>query len=444
MKNDLLRFFYSGFFIKYNADYNNIKKKEDSNDFSDFQESRLEKLLSHSFLNVPYYNEVIKKTNFDTNNNLYLNRFPILNKDIIRTNFKKLQSNDLKKRNWFYNTSGGSTGEPLKIIQDDKNIKWGNIAHYYYCNDMLGLNEPKSRKIILWGSERDIFGKWISLKERIYRKLTRTVLLNSFIMNETNMEKYIHTINNYKPVYIRGYASSLYELSKFAEKKNIYLHSPQMIESTSENLRDEMREKIESIFGTKVYDFYGSREVSSMAGECEKGSLHIFTFKNFLEILDKNDKSVKKGKEGRVVVTDLSNYSMPLIRYEIGDLAVLGDNKCKCGSPLPTLKKVTGRITDHFVLKDGTTIPGEYFIHLIGVVCNKGIIKKFQVIQEDYNLIKIKVVFYSEINNSVKSEIETKIKLVMGNNCKIIWDQVDDIPKTNSGKYLFTKSSVIL
>ncbi|BDZ71647.1 capsular polysaccharide biosynthesis protein [Methanobacterium petrolearium] len=438
----LKRLLYSGLMIKYNNDYKKVSKLRKTEEFSEFQEMMVKKLLNHASENVEYYKTLLESENSDEFGVDSIHNLPILTKAIIRENFEKLRSKDYNNRTWFYVTSGGSTGEPLKIMQDDQTIRWSNIGHFYYCNEMLGVDEPRVKKVILWGNERDVFGQRTSLQKRLFQKVTKTLLLNCYLMTEENMARYINTINSYKPEFIRGYASCLYELCKFAEEKNMPLHAPNYIESTSENLSNPMRETIESTFGTKVSDFYGSRELSSIAGECEQGNLHLFTFKNYVEILDRDDKPVKTGEEGRVVVTDLSNYSMPLIRYEIGDMAILGKKKCECGNPLPTLEKVVGRITDSFVLKNGTIVPAEYFTQLIGVYCNKGLIEKFQVLQEDYDLVRIKAVAYPGFNVSEEKEIEHKIKLVMGKNCKTIWEYVEDISKTRSGKYLFTQSHV--
>jgi len=150
---------------------------------------------------------------------------------------------------------------------------------------------------------------------------------------------------------------------------------------------------------------------------------------------------VKNGEEGKVVVTSLHNYSMPFIRYEIGDTAIQGGGTCSCGSMLPTLAKVTGRIVDHFIRDNGTTVPAQFFIHLIGVVCQTGAIKKFQVVQEDYRKIRILVVLRSELPRSYMEDVEGKIRKVMGD-YDILWNAVDDIPKSPSGKYTYTRSLV--
>ena len=167
-----------------------------------------------------------------------------------------------------------------------------------------------------------------------------------------------------------------------------------------------------------------------------------FMFLNYHEFLVQHNQPVKECEEGKIIVTNLFNYSMPIIRYEIGDMAILGPEKCSCRQMLPTFRKVTGRITEHFMQSNGTTVPAEYFIHLLGVVCNKGEIEKFQVIQEDYDKIRIAAVTKEELPDHYRHDIDTKIKLVMGQDCKIKWDFVDDIPKTANGKYLYTKSMV--
>lgn len=425
--------------------YIKIKSVVSKNQLMSFQEKYLQKLLLHVYHNVPYYNKIFVSIGIIKNDKFDLSKFneiPILTKEIIRKYQKELISNDYKTRKWYYNSSGGSTGEPVRFIQDDLYDRWGNATYQFYYKDILGIDEPNAKKVILWGSERDLFQGGMGIKAKITNWLASTVFLNSFKMTNKDMDNYIKIINSYKPELIRGYTGSLFELCRYIERRNIKIYKPKILISAAETLSNDMREKIETVFGTKLYDFYGSRETNNLAGECKEGLMHVLAFHNYIEILNNDNRVVEEGEEGRVIVTNLHNYSMPFIRYEIGDMAVLGPEKCKCGNVLPTLKKITGRITDHFIKEDGTTVPAEFFIHLIGVVCNKGFIKKFQVIQEDYSIIKILVILEGEINESEKKDMEDKIKLVMGQDCKITWDFVKEIPNTKTGKYLYTKSLV--
>jgi phenylacetate-CoA ligase len=158
-----------------------------------------------------------------------------------------------------------------------------------------------------------------------------------------------------------------------------------------------------------------------------------------------NDKGIpcEPGETGNIVITTLNNYSMPLIRYKIGDLGILTDDKeCPCKCNYPMLKEVVGRNTDRFITQSGAVVMPEFFIHLIGVVCNRGNIKLFQVIQEDTSHIRVKIVKEGEISQENLTEISEKIGIVMGKECKIGFEFVDNIPKTSTGKYLYTISKV--
>jgi len=405
---------------------------------SNFQVVHLRKLLSHAYQNVPLYAKRLKNIieNLDSVRHEF-NRIPLLTKGDLRKCGKDLISKDIDTRKWFYNSSGGSTGEPVRFIQDESLDRWCCASQRIYYENIVGIDELAVRKVLLWGSEIDIFKGTIGLRRKVINWLANTKFLNTFRMSEEDMVRYVKIINSYKPDLIRAYAGSLYEICKFAEKKGMTVHQPKVIVSSAEKLRKEMREKIESVFGTKVYDFYGSREADGIAGECNAGLLHTFMFNNHVEVLNEHNHSVKEGEIGKIVVTTLHNYSMPLIRFEIGDTAILGPKKCKCGNPLPTLKDVTGRITDHFIREDKTIIHGEYFTHLFYL---RDWVEAFRIIQEDYRKIRILVILQGNIDNVEKREIESKIELVMGKDCNIIWEFVEEIPATQSGKHIYTKS----
>jgi phenylacetate-CoA ligase len=138
------------------------------------------------------------------------------------------------------------------------------------------------------------------------------------------------------------------------------------------------------------------------------------------------------------MVTTLHNLSMPLIRYDIGDTAVLG-SACSCGNRLPTLENVTGRITDHFFLRDGTLVHGEYFTHLFYF---RDWVAEFQVLQREVDLIEIYFVAQGELVQADRTEIDAKIRMVMGDSCRVEWNEVAEIPRTPHGKLLFTRSLV--
>ncbi|MCK4795922.1 MAG: phenylacetate--CoA ligase family protein, partial [Spirochaetes bacterium] len=176
---------------------------------------------------------------------------------------------------------------------------------------------------------------------------------------------------------------------------------------------------------------YGSREVGALAIECGyKKGLHYFPWSHYIEIID-----------SEIYITVLTNYSMPLIRYQIGDTGLKIDEnkrKCKCGRNTLFFKEVTGRTISHFKNEKGEIIHGQYFIHLFYF---KDMVRKFQIIQHDYDLIECKIA--GNLSKNEMEEITKKISIVMGNNCKVEFNFVKSIKPTKSGKYLYTISNVL-
>jgi len=383
----------------------------------------LNSLLSYTVRNIEFYK------NFPPE----LNRFSILTKQIIKENFNKLHLLELP-RDAYFNTSGGSTGEPVKIIQDSVYDKYIGYTIKYFHEEFLHLPRKFIKKVYLWGSERDIlnwFGDW---KKKIKGYITGIKYFNAFYITPEKLENIVKYLNKHKPSYIRGYASTLYEVARYIRSKGIKINfRPIVIISSAETLQQFMRKEIEDIFQCKVYDFYGSRESGAIAGECPYGNFHFFIFNQWVELLPYH-KNIKK-----ILVTTLHNFTMPLIRYDIGDLCeVSSSDRCPCGNPLPFVKRIVGRITDNFLKRDGTVVHGEYFTHLF--YFKK--IDKFQVIQEDYDKITINIFSKNNISEKLIDEIIKNIKKVMGKYVKININFLRTATLTPQGKFIYTYSKV--
>ena len=381
---------------------------------------------------------------FVSNHNTYYMQFlddqrelddlPILTKDVIRRRFDDLQSTKQTART-YRNSSGGSTGKPATLIQDDVYQSWSNATQGYYFREFLGIEMHGVKSVWLWGSERDVM-QLSSWRSRVGLFLQNRLLLNTFDTSEQRWLEYIERIRAFRPYYVAGYAGSLYQVARVARKHNISLYAPKFVYSSAEMLRDFMRKEIEEQFNATVHDYYGSREVGAIAGECPAGRRHVFIVNNVVEILDDANRLVDNAEEGRIVVTNLHNYSFPMIRYDIGDTGAMHFDGCACGSSLPVLEKLTGRVTDHFLLRDGGIVHGEYFTHLFYF---RDWVAQFQVDQVDYNHIRISVVPGGAIDDCDVRDIDVKIRLVMGEDCQLEWLYVDSIKKTPQGKHLFTR-----
>ncbi|MEZ7892945.1 MAG: phenylacetate--CoA ligase family protein [Candidatus Wallbacteria bacterium] len=403
------------------SEYDNIKKLL----LDSYSVNSLNQIFKYATENIPYYKLIDKKT---------FKELPILTKDIIRKEFDNLHKQILSK-DAFINMSGGSTGQPVKIIQDDTYKKFIRYTLNYYYEEILNINYNSIKKYIIWGSEKDIlvwYGDW---KKKIKNYLENSKQINAFNINEQKIFNLVNDLNSFKPDYLSGYATSLYEIARIIKNKGLHLKfKPLVIVSNAETLQDFMRQEIENVFQAKVHDFYGSRETGALGGECKKGNYHFFNFNQWIDLVKDESEYYK------ILVTTLHNYSMPLLKYEIGDLCTKLEEKCSCGCSLPTVKKIIGRISDNFITSSGNIIHGEYFTHLLYFKEN---IKKFKIVQEDYE----KICFYietDELKELSKAEIKSineAVKTVMGNNVNIYFFY-QKIEPTQNGKYLFTLSKV--
>lgn len=415
-----------------------------------FEVEALRTLLEHARTQVPYYEGLLgsrmregyqepSTPREETDAASLLQGIPVLTKQLIGDHGEELRSRDMDGRRCFLNSSGGSTGEPVTIVQDETFSEWGQATMNHYLRDFLSCSLESSRKVVLWGSERDILARRWNPRAWLSAWLSRTTLLNSFRTTREDLDHYVDCINRLRPEWVKGYASSLHALARHIVAHSLKVHRPRFVYSSAETLLPFMRETIEEAFGCKVHDFYGSREVGAIAGECMEGKMHIFSFNNVVEVVDEEGRPVAPGQEGRILVTTLHNRSMPLIRYDIGDMAIRGD-RCPCGRDLPVLERITGRVTDNFITHRGDLVHGEYFTHLFYF---RDWVREFQVLQVSHECIEICVVVRETPPKTEQKEIEGQIRAVMGPDCLVKWRFVETIPSGPQGKRCFTRSLLV-
>lgn len=407
------------------------------------QNQRLTELLQHASVHVPYYRGVFAQVGIiDKHGEVDLDAFssiPILTKDIIRNRFEDLLSDDLGSREWYKNSSGGSTGVPLTVVQDKDYAAWAASNHYFF---FMGGKMFGERQINLWGSERDILRGSIGLRAHIDNFLANRTLLNTFVVGDDVWTQYVERWNKIRPVGVWAYVDSAYRFAQFLKAKDLHVTPPKVMIVTAGTLYDYQRRLLKEVFNCAIVNQYGSRECGDMAASCpENDALHVFAYTHYIEILDNDLQPVHPGEQGDVYVTSLINKSMPLIRYHIGDTAVRAkENFCPCGRGWPLIEKITGRCSDHFKTVDGKEIHGEYFTHLFYF---RDWVETFQVVQEAYDRIRVFVVLRAKMNRDEVTEIKEQITSVMGRECEVYFDVVDNIPASPSGKYRYTISEVI-
>ncbi|MGE5704042.1 MAG: phenylacetate--CoA ligase family protein [Clostridia bacterium] len=414
-----------------------------ANKIERIQQEKLTKLLQHAYRHTTYYQKLFKECGvIDSGGNVRLKRFhaiPFLEKEILQQNFSEMQSNDLAKRSWYLNSTGGSTGVPTRFIQDQEYFSWNQATKTLY--DEWTGRFATDKQIRLWGSDQGLLeGK--KVKTQFGRWLRNERWFNCLQMTDDQRSRCIRQINTFQPVQILAYVEPLYELARLCEREGHTVFSPKAIMTSAGTLYPHMRDTIERVFRTKVYNRYGSTEVGDMACECEKHEgLHLSAFTHIIEIIRPDGTLTEPGEVGEIVVTLLVNDAMPLIRYRIGDMGAWSKKPCSCGRGLPLLQEVTGRVTDMFIDKKGRWIDGRLFLFALD---SKEYVRKFQVIQETQDSIRIPIILADRGINPAQAyqkeleQIKRDIQKVM--DCHVTFEFCDHIMSTPSGKYRYTIS----
>lgn len=394
---------------------------------------KLREILRYAVENTAYYAEAFAGREPEIEN------APVLTKAVLRQSYGEICSS-ISRKGLYENTSGGSTGEPVKFLQDreyyDKNF--GNKILF----GLLNGKRPGDFEIKLWGSERDILQGDIGIKEKLINFIYNRMLLNSFVMSEDRMLQYLDCINTRQPVSIWAYADSIYELACCALREKVRMFSPRVIITTAGVLYDDMRKTIQRCFpGSLICNQYGSREVGAVGIEVqgEKG-IRTFDHSVYIEILNESTGQISKEGTGRILVTSLINKAMPLIRFDIGDIGTLTQQTGEREGSFGVLTELKGRVNSHIRRKSGALIHGEYFTHLF---YGKSWIRNFQVVQRrDYSLeLLIRPVRDGERVLGDIEEMKRGVKAVMPE-AELTVRYVEEIPRLKSGKHQFVISEV--
>ena len=407
--------------------------------FAAMHKQRLGALLQHARAHIPYYRERAAGAG--------LADFPVLRKVELHAHFEEFMEASLREEHrrgpargysWVEVKTGGSTGTPTVVIHDRDFRDWGRAARLYsqwLCGFPLGAAHFK-----LWGSMRDIHAARESLPRRAMNALLGVHPLNAFLMDEARMADYARQIDAGDIRHLMAYVDAADQLARFLERSGRKVRPLEAIMACAGTVTDDLRARLGRVFGARIHNKYGSRECADMACECAHGGFHIYGSGVHLEVVDDAGRAVAPGVTGRILVTLLHNRRFPLIRYEIGDLGALGQGTCACGSPLPLLHRVEGRLSERVSAVDGAYVSPVYIRHLIGVVHNPGSIARFQFVQESARSYALALQMDAACGpadfEALRAKIDADLRAVLGAAAALTITRTDRIPESASGKFL--------
>ncbi len=199
-----------------------------------------------------------------------------------------------------------------------------------------------------------------------------------------------------------------------------------------EPLLPATRASIEEAFRCAVFERYSASEVGLIAGECESHRLHINVGSLYVERFALQGCGPRAaGEPGRLVVTDLFNFGMPFIRYELEDEVVLDEDTCPCGRLSPLVKAIHGRVLDRITTPQGGWIDS---IGVGGVLVDIREIRQFQFVQRTRRAYLVRVVAERDFDEKVAQRIVNRYRQVLGPSALIQVERVKEIPPLPSGK----------
>ena len=388
--------------------------------------SHQEKQLKNQLLYAQKHISKYKGIKIDLNKKAYeiIKSFPILTKDDLRSNPKSLQINNNQNVSRIY--SSGSTGVSTWVSMDK-----------------IDLMSIQSLSIHLWELcvykiGNPILQTGISPKRSRLKKMKDLFFgvhyVSAFTLNIDDLKKICSRLSRNNKYTLVGYPSSLNIIAEYIIENNINLKLKTVI-GLGDKLFDHYKKNIEKAFGCKIHETYGSSEGFQIGFQADLDYMYLYTPQVYLELLDDKNNPVKEGEIGNVVVTRLENKHMPLIRYKLGDLAImLPKEKYPISRKFnfPLIEKVIGRNTDVVILPDNRKLIVHSFTGIFEYIPE---IKQFKIIQKNRKSMTVQFIPDDNFTKEVLKNCKLKLqKIINNNNFKIFFEEVSVIEGKRSGK----------
>lgn len=410
-----------------------LKKDQwkDSQQLKKIQFKKLKALIKHAYKYVPYFHKLFSSLNIkpeDIKTLEDLRKIPLVSKQSIQRNYKDFITRNIYERKLNSRFTSGCTGIPLKIIEDYSLIRSSyttalTLYPFFECgvrpSDKFVLISARSQPMV-WPK------KYVILLGRL-----PTISIPLF-----SHEKLVKILRCIKPDVIWTFPTVLSSLSN----QDVSGINPRLVITQGGMVTQDFRDFVSKMFGSEVFETYGSIEFAHLAFECNQHcGLHMVTDGTYIEFVDEEGEPVSPGEQGEIIVTGLHNYTMPLIRYRIGDLGIPTDEKCPCGRSWPLIKSIQGRLNDQITLSNGTKITMSNIYPYIYNELKENVfsISQYQIIQETKNKIVFKIIPGKEFDPKILERIKNDLETYFANlkvNLQINMQIVEEIPIERTGK----------
>ena len=406
------------------------------------QFKRLKQLINHAYENCSFYKSYYSSRDIhpeDIRQWSDFGKLPIITKEMVRKNQREMVARNISHDRLVPGKTSGSTGKPMEFFIDEESTQ-NQRASELLTNEWAGYQ--------LGGKIFSMFGisasrvKRNRVKRYLRRKLlTRSNNLSTLRLTEESMTEFYKKLKITSIPFLYGYAHTLFLFAEFLEKNNYLDVNAGGIISGGMVLHNYQKEKIGKVFNCRVINRYGCEELGTIACECDRQEgLHVNSYTKYVEVINENGKRAKPGEVGKLVITDLTNYGMPFIRYNIEDMGVASDKICSCGRTLPLLAGIEGRESDFVITPDGVMVSGisltdNFGANIPGVV-------QLQIVQDKIDHINIRIVRDPSFNQESMVIIGRLSEKFFGDKMRFSCEFIDKIPFEASGKIRFVISEL--
>lgn len=413
------------------------------------QWKRLKLLIAYAYENVGLYRELWNQAGVhpkDIHDGNDLLKLPVVDKQtFIDRPIEKKIARGKKKEDLICVQTSGTTGKPLQVFVDPDgyNEQYANLLYGYY---LTGWRLGKKVITVRNFSHGDYAGKYCAtglssepfplVRKLVYllfhRKKLLPPLMNGMKLDERLLEQTLSEVNRVSPFLLEGNGYFWYCFSQFIRDKGKQIKPLGAIEIDEVILSALQKERMAQTLNCKVYDVYGSHELGVVSHGCSEGiANHILSLSYFMEFLDlNNQKEAKEGEVSRVIVTDMTNRVMPLIRYDTGDLAVKINKPCPCGRSYPLMNSIEGRGINAITI-NGRKYTERFFQDII---YSFDAVTGFQINRGQAGNIKVSLITGQ---TGLPEKVAQALHRAVGRHIEV--SAVPDIPLESSGKARWVK-----
>jgi len=353
----------------------------------------------------------------------------IVTKDDVIKNKKYFISEKIEEFKCYPDKTSGSTGTPLYLQLNSS--CWGlRHAREMQVKEWHKI-ENGEKYALFWGQH---WSKRAKIENVVRDFLLNRIRISAFCQSKNYLEESYKRIIKFKPSYLMGYPSAIFDFCSFLKSLNKDLKELNLkaVITTAEPLRDYQREVISEVCDCNVASQYGGAEQGFVACECEKGGFHVFSDTVWFE--DENGDTIG-GKFSEAIATDLQLYSMPLIRYRTGDEVVFSDKMCQCGRGYPLIEKVEGRCGEDIILPNGVKVNTNLPSYIFKNIAKDGLIRRYRFVDKNDGFLYLYVVPTDRYDLKTEAFLFKEIKKAFGEDIKVIIEKVEALENLPNAKH---------